>query len=263
MATPTRSTPRRPASVPQLAMTGTVVANQRLTTHLTRVTLHSHDLCRFDYVGPDQLVRLLLPPAPGTPVRLPQTHRWWPEICEMPEQQRPIVRNYTVRRIDRSANELDIDFVLHGDSGPASAWAGRARPGDQIGMLSDGAGYNPPADTTWQLLVADDTATPALAAILEQLDMPAVAIAEITDATEPPPLPKPATVDLSVLHRGTADHGAPTLDELRRRSLDPAGCYVWAAGESGLATSVRRHLVNQRGFAKGQIYFSGYWLRDH
>ncbi|MFD1051211.1 malic enzyme-like NAD(P)-binding protein, partial [Kibdelosporangium lantanae] len=38
--------------------------------------------------------------------------------------------------------------------------------------------------------------------------------------------------------------------------------YVWVAGESTLATSVRRYLVNERSIAKDRIYFCGYWRSD-
>ena len=38
----------------------------------------------------------------------------------MPEEIRPIVRNYTARQHRQEVVEIDVDFVLHGDGGPAS-----------------------------------------------------------------------------------------------------------------------------------------------
>ena len=35
--------------------------------------------------------------------------------------------------------------------------------------------------------------------------------------------------------------------------------YAWLCGESGLATSLRRHLVQEVGMDKRSITFSGYW----
>ena len=39
------------------------------------------------------------------------------------------VRTYTVRAYREDVLELDIDFVAHGDVGPATRWAQAARPG--------------------------------------------------------------------------------------------------------------------------------------
>ena len=36
--------------------------------------------------------------------------------------------------------------------------------------------------------------------------------------------------------------------------------YAWLAGESSAITDLRRHLVNERGVDKENVYFSGYWL---
>ena len=41
----------------------------------------------------------------------------------------------------------------------------------------------------------------------------------------------------------------------KRQDLD----YAWLCGESGLATSLRRHLVQEIGMDKRAITFSGYW----
>ena len=60
--------------------------------------------------------------------------------------------------------------------------------------------------------------------------------------------------------RGDAEPGTAVLAAL---AADPATTadldYAWACGESGLATSLRRHLVQQVGMDKKAITFSGYW----
>ena len=61
-------------------------------------------------------------------------------------------------------------MIVHGDSGPGSAWALRAAPGDLVGFRAAGSALptdQPPGAR--QLLVADETAMPALYAILESL----------------------------------------------------------------------------------------------
>ena len=85
----------------------------------------------------------------------------WPE-----QSLRPIARTYTVAGYDADAARLSVDFALHGDEGPATAWASHARIGDEIGVAGPG-GPNPmlgPADR--YLLVGDLTALPAIAGLL-------------------------------------------------------------------------------------------------
>ena len=57
---------------------------------------------------------------------------WYARWRDLPDEARMPFRTYTVRRIDPEALELDIDFVLHHDAGPAGAWAEAATIGDRI-----------------------------------------------------------------------------------------------------------------------------------
>ncbi len=75
--------------------------------------------------------------------------------------------------------EVDIDFVLHGETGPASRWALRAQPGDSMQILAPERGFSaqqaggfewkPPQALKQLLLVADATALPAALGILDEL----------------------------------------------------------------------------------------------
>ncbi|MFW5416169.1 siderophore-interacting protein [Nocardiopsis sp. CNT-189] len=247
------------------AVEAEVAANRRIAEHMTRVTVAGEALAdpeRFPFDGPDQLVRLLFPTREGV-LSLPRTADWWKEIQAMDERARPSVRNYTVRGLDRGRRELDIDFVLHGDTGPASAWAGRARPGDRIGLISDGARYAPPADADRLLLVGDETAHPALASIIEGLPDGARALALLESAPgNAPELPdRPGVERIHLDPAPGAPSGTAVLDLLARTPLAGHRPYAWVAGESALATSVRRHLVADRGVPKDRIYFCGYWRR--
>ncbi|MDQ3577312.1 MAG: siderophore-interacting protein [Actinomycetota bacterium] len=239
----------------------TVTAKRLIGTMMARITFTGEVLGHFGYDGPDHLARLFLPSASGRLV-LPVTTEWWPEMRAMPLEDRPILRNYTARRLDRARQELDIDFVLHGDGSPASAWALRAAPGDQIGVLSDGAEYAPPADTDWQLIAGDVTAIPAVSSIVERFSpgTRAVVLLEVTDAADEVDIAAPDGVDIRWLHRqGTGPRGARVVEALRSTDFPVGDVYAWVAGESTLATSVRRYLVKERHIAKSRIYFCGYW----
>lgn len=235
----------------------TVTGVRRLSEQMARITLAGEEVPNFAYAGPDHLARVFFPVADD--FRLPVTEDWWPELQAMPADTRPVMRNYTVRRIDHARGELDIDFVLHGDSGPASAWACAAAPGDRIGVLSDRSEYEP-SDADWQLLVGDETAVPAIAGILESLAprTKAIVYLEVAGSFTRLDLTIPAGVELAWLERG-AKRGAQVISSLRDVTFPEGKPYAWVAGESSLATSIRRYLVNERRLDKKHIYFCGYW----
>jgi NADPH-dependent ferric siderophore reductase len=52
-----------------------VTETRVLTRQLVRVTVTAEELDRFEYVGPDQLVRIFLPPRLGAPLVLPKTEK--------------------------------------------------------------------------------------------------------------------------------------------------------------------------------------------
>lgn len=230
---------------------------QRLTPHMSRITLHLDGLSGFDHTGPDQLVRTFFPRDHQRVPVVPVSDDWWSEYQQLPEDIRPDVRNYTIRRFIPDRRSIDLDFVLHGDIGPASRWAGRAKPGDILGLLTDGHGYNEPPGTTSRLLIADETALPAAGAIVDSLAASARVIAEVADATEQVPL----NAEVKWVHRNGDPTGTGELmvSHLSSVPVNPDGLYVWIAGESGMVKAARRHLVS-RGVPKNQIYFCGYWL---
>ncbi|GLY44250.1 siderophore-interacting protein [Amycolatopsis sp. NBRC 101858] len=231
-----------------------VTAVRRPTPRTVRVTFTGAEGWE---AWPDQQLKLLFPP-PGRPVRLPagddDVMRWYQAFLAIPEDERPVMRSYTVRGRDRGT--IDVDFVLHagGTDGPATAWARTAAPGDVLGRYGPDAAYRrpvPKADAV--LLAGDETALPAIATLLSEVDN-AVVFVEVPDAAEEQPLP------VHWLHRDGAAHGSRLLEAVRGASLGP-GSAAWLAGEAGMVRALRRHLVAERGLDKGAIEFTGYWRR--
>jgi NADPH-dependent ferric siderophore reductase len=230
---------------------------RRLTPHMSRITLHLDGLSGFDHTGPDQLVRAFFPRDHQTVPVVPVSDDWWTECQQLPEDVRPDVRNYTIRRFVPERRLIDLDFVLHGDTGPASRWADRAKPGDILGVLTDGHGYTEPPGTTSRLIIADETALPAAGAIIDSLSASVRVLAEVVDTGDQIDL----KADVTWIHRGgdPAGTGELMVSHLSSIPLVPEGLYAWIAGESGMVKAARRHLVS-RGVPKRQIYFCGYWL---
>src|SRR5688500_16944185 len=129
---------------------GTVLRTERITPHMIRVVLGGADLAGFpagEYT--DHYVKLLFP-QPG--VTYPEPFDMERIRAEMPREQWPVTRTYTVRAWDPAAVELTIDFVYHGDVGLAGPWAANARPGDEVRFLGPGGAYAPSPDAAWHLL---------------------------------------------------------------------------------------------------------------
>ena len=150
----------------------------QLSPSLSRLVFTGPDVAQMHTLAADQRVKLFFPAADGSPPALPNDLHWNEARRALDEAQRPPMRTYTIRALRREQAEVDIDFVLHGVNGPASAWATHARSGDRLQILApnlafagDPGGYewNPPAGVRNVLLVGDETALPAIAGIFETL----------------------------------------------------------------------------------------------
>jgi len=260
-----RTTPARPrrGPVPLKTYRTRVRRSERLTPRMHRVTIGGDDLDGFVSAAADQFITLILPrPGQERPAIDPGTFTW-EQFRAMPEDIRPIARNYTARRHRPEVAEIDVDFVIHGDGGPASNWALAAQPGDHLAIWGPRMAYDPPQGTAWQLLCADETGLPAVAAILEDLapGERAIAFIEIVDAAEEQPLPSAGEVTVTWLHRnGVAAGESDLLIDAVRGATFPSGvAYAWGGGERRLMATVRKHLQEERGIPTGAISFINYW----
>ncbi|MFF7048253.1 siderophore-interacting protein [Streptomyces griseorubiginosus] len=241
-----------------------VVRTRRLGPSLVRVTFAGEDLHHFFSDGHDQSLSLFLPAEgrtePGVPVELGDG--WWQAWREQSDDVRAVMRSYTLRSLRRDPDEIDIDFVLHQPAGPASRWAARASVGDRVQLLGPAIADNrairfrPPADTDLVLLWGDETALPAVSAILEALPagQRARVWLEVHDAGDIQDLATDADAEITWLV------GESALDVVRETQLPPATHpYAWIAGESGCVKELRRHFVRERGVDRRRVTFVGYW----
>jgi NADPH-dependent ferric siderophore reductase len=251
-----------------------VARTRRLGPSLVRVTFtgQTEDGLR-DFVagGRDQSLSLFLPhpgqPAPVVPVDAGDGAAIFAAWRALPDDVRAVMRSYTVREQRVEDGEVDIDFAVHEDGGPACRWALAAEPGHKVMVLGPAVADNtgvrcrPPEDTDWVLIWADETALPAVSAILEWLPAgrKAKVWLEVPHAGDRLPLGTDADADITWLVR---DEGAPSAVEAVAAAELPEGVgYAWIAGESGSIKALRRHLVNDREFDRRKVTFVGYWKR--
>ena len=171
-----------------------------------------------------------------------------------------LVREYTVRSLCDGA--LCVDLVRHA-SGAGVRWLETVRPGDELTIIGPRVSRALPA-VDRMLAVGDATALPALARLIEERP-PALALdalAAVPDPSALPPslLPAVSPVDADRVRvrvvaavPGSADE---LIDAMAAVEL-PAG-FAWVAGESGMVTAVRRHLL-ARGQEPDRVQFTGYW----
>ena len=216
-----------------LAFEVIVSSVQVLSPNFRRITFGGYSLRDFGVHGDtlDLRIKLMIPSlaSDGSQLPLPvfrmEQAGWYREWLAMDPAVRGSMRTYTVRdsRLDSVYPEIDVDFVMHFDSdgygGPAANWALNARPGDAITIIGPNnhaahcvtAGIY--SGIEWRpgmaqrvLLAGDETAVPAISAILESLPpyMTGQAYLEVPEAGDFLDLKTAADVKITWLARGAA-----------------------------------------------------------
>ena len=242
----------------------TVAGISSLTPRMRRITFAGDQLADYPDDGPATHFKLLLP-APGqSEIALPEPG---PDGPSWPEP-RPLRRTYTPRYVDRDGRSLVVDFALHRQAGPASAWAAAARVGDQVVVTGARGPYRIDPDADWTLLVADETALPAAGTILDAAPAGArvLLVAEVADQAEQLEFDTAAALTTVWCHRGDSQAGVPATRAVRDISVPAGRGACWVGLEASAMREVRRHLLSDRGMNRGQLYTRGYWklgVSDH
>ncbi|MCL7714380.1 siderophore-interacting protein [Stenotrophomonas mori] len=209
-----------------------------LSPSMVRMVLTAPEVAHMRSDGPDQRIKVFFPLPGQSAPQVPEGEDWYARYRALGDDERPPMRTYTIRALRRGQAEVDVDFVMHGETGPASRWAVHARPGDRIALMApdaevpdpQGMGYEwkPPADAGEILLVADETALPAVAGILETLAgqsaPPRVrALLEVAHGDDVQPLKAPEGAQLVWCVREGAGYGEELLQAVKSRIAPLAG----------------------------------------
>ena len=178
---------------------------------------------------------------------------------EWPPSSTRVARDYTPRRVDPVAGELDLDFVLHGH-GPAAAWARSAAHGDDLHLVGPKSSTVLPEQLDWLVLIGDETALPAIGRFFDErpVDVPVQVLISVSDPV--------AHQDLATEERDRVEWIVAAPDDpdalanaVRRLHLPDGAGYVWAGAESRALLPVRRELKHARGLTKDRMNVTGYW----
>ncbi|WP_240037589.1 siderophore-interacting protein [Glycomyces paridis] len=277
----------------------TVAALRRLSPSFVRVTFTGETLAHFADNGLDQRFKLILPAAACGFDKMTGGDRWYSELRALPEDEQCGVRTYTVRAVRADLAEVDVDMVVHdahdpADCGPALRWLRDAKAGDEALLLGPDARWDGPhggvdfhAPEGAELLIAgDETAAPAIAAILEDLPITArgKVFIEVPEAADVLELDAPEDVEVVWLPRDGEAWGerlVPAVTEAARgmdfarddqfeevedemvweapEEAGPSDAYVWIAAETAVVKSLRFTIRKELGLPKEAGAFMGYW----
>ncbi|GAA1981736.1 hypothetical protein GCM10009718_18500 [Isoptericola halotolerans] len=244
---------------------------RRLTGSMVRTTFRDVDgadpaapssLAALRAPGPEDHVKVFLPdPATG------ELHA--PTIAPDGGLHRPtgvvsISRDYTVRaqRTVDGVAELDVDWVLHGDEGPASAWAARAAVGDEVVLAGPRGSLGVPEGIRRLIVVVDETGLPAAARWVAAVGpgVPVTAVVEIGDDVDESFVESElGHAAVEILYR--TDGPGQVEEAVRSLGGVDDGELVVALGEAGELVPVRRYLRHEAGARPDQLAVAGYWRR--
>ena len=211
---------------------GIVVEATSLTPRMRRVTVQA-----------DSMIGVALRPAQDVELHLTEA------------SGRRVKRRYTIRTARPELGELDLDVLLHG-AGPGSTWGETAAPGAPVSFQGP-RGKLALTSARWHLLLGDESALPAIAAICDALpaDERAVAVIEVRDADDE----LPVRGEVHWVHRGDAEPGTPDhlLPVVTALPLPPEG-HGYLMGETRSMVALRA-LLESRGLAHEDIFVKGYW----
>lgn len=232
---------------------------EQLTPHMVRLVLGGEGLDGLEADEfTDHYIKVLFAPEG---VSYPEPFDMEQIRADLPREQWPTTRTYTVRGWDAAAGELTVDLVVHGDEGLAGPWAARAQVGDPVRFLGPGGGYAPDPAADWHLLVGDESALPAIAASLERAPAGAVvhAFVEVAGPEEEQKIAAPDGVALTWLHRGDRPVGEALVAAVRELDFPAGDVHAFVHGEAGFVKDLRRYLRVERDVPRERLSVSGYW----
>ena len=246
-----------------VVMNAEVCDIQDTTSHLRQISLKHELLKEVGFLAPGAHFKLFIPLNKAAQAILPDVSTGRPFWAD--KKNKPHVRTYTVRNIDRISGILDVEFVLHGDGSPASGWALNASIGDYLGIgIKKSGRVHDHAD--WFLFAGDETATPAIATMLEALPTAATGIAflETDGILDQFKINTKSSVEIRWLSRNGKhpEESDLLLNAVKNMILpDPLlqSRYVWIAGEDNMVRSIRKYAAEQMTLGREELHATVYW----
>lgn len=252
-----------PAVKPRPQAILTVLRKEWHGEHMVRIVAGGAGLADFTPNGFSDMYVKIHFPQPGVEYREPLDVFALRDT--LPREQWPSTRTYTIRWVDSKAQELAIDFVVHGSEGLAGPWAAAAAPGDRLIVSGPGGAYRPDPEADWYLLAGDEAAVPAIAAALEALPSAAVgsAFLEVDGDDDIQTIAAPPGIEVIWLLRRGEPAGTSSLlaHAVATVPWQDGRVDVFAHGEREYMKALRKILFTDHGLERSQVSLSGYWAQ--
>lgn len=249
------------AAKPRTQISLQVLRKETLSPHMVRIVAGGPELAKFVAKDATDMYVKIHFLKPGVSYPEPIDVFALREI--MPREDWSITRTYTIRWFDAAAQEIAIDFVLHGDTGLAGPWAAACVLGDRIIFSGPGGAYSPNPEAAWYLFAGDESALPAIAAAVESLDANAVghAYVEVDTAADIQTINAPEHLKVTWLFRNGANPATSTelIDAVTNGPWLEGPVDAFIHGEREYMKKLRDVLFKQRGLDRSQVSLSGYW----
>ncbi|MFD1631252.1 siderophore-interacting protein [Pseudopedobacter beijingensis] len=232
-----------------------------ITPHYIRVYLKGEEVKIFQNTTVGVNNKILVPPKGLNKVYFPEfdyeSMQWKPQ----PEALKPAVRTYTHRGINLEDNEMWIDFVAHGEEGPASAWAINAKKGDVLGLMMHDGQTELYTKADWYLLVADATGIPVIASILEDLPAEAkgVCILEVFGKEDEQKLDTKADIRFIWLHNQHPQETSNLPSYVKQQNLPETSKFGYVAAEFNSVKEIRTYLRKTKNWKREELNAYSYW----
>lgn len=232
----------------ELRFRSATLANREwLAPNYVRLRLKGPQLEGFQSPGADDHIRLFFADRPTTSVD---------ELRNFPS------REYTP--LAWGEDWLDVEFVVHGESGVAGPWAASAPPGSFVGVGGPrGSAVVSGQPGSW-MLAGDETAIPAIRRIAAMIPQGADARILIEVSSSEHEVTIDAPVDVQWVHRGEKPEGSALislLDGLGKTDAVGSDTFCFIAAEQQIVRHGRA-LLKRWGVDPSQAVVKGYWKRD-
>ncbi|MCP2295669.1 NADPH-dependent ferric siderophore reductase, contains FAD-binding and SIP domains [Nocardia amikacinitolerans] len=213
-----------------------VTSTEAITDKYQRIGFTAGGLLADHPVHPTQFIRLWIPDA---------------------ETDKLHHRGYTIVDQDPEGDHFYIEFAVH--SGPASAWAQRAKVGDEIEASVLGSKFELPETAPSEYLMFGDTASlPAINSLLDAIgDAPARVWLEWQyESDQSLPVRNKPHHQVNWLQR--VDDGRLLREQAQQISC-PADAFAWVACDGHTTRSIVKTLKQTHDLPKSQLKYQAYW----